>query len=82
MPWRLFKNPTFVGACMISAIFSVSFYLWNAFFTSFLQVVMDLPLQYTTCVANIYIMGSCVFSVVVGALIRGKSSSISSIDLN
>jgi hypothetical protein len=82
MPWRLIKNPTFVGACMISAIFLVSFCLWNAFFTSFLQAVMDLSLQNTTYVANIYIIGSCVFSVVVGALIRGMSSSASSIDLN
>ena len=74
IPYHLFMNRTVVGANVLAATLFISFYLWNAYFLSFLQVVNGLSLRDATYVTNIYTVGSCLFSVIVGILIRCKSS--------
>ncbi|KAF2691421.1 siderophore iron transporter mirB [Lentithecium fluviatile CBS 122367] len=70
MPYDLFLDPTVLGANILAATVFFSFYLWNAYFSSFLQVVSGLSLRDATYVSNIYIVGSCFFSVIVGLLIK------------
>ncbi|KAI0181568.1 MFS general substrate transporter [Hypoxylon sp. FL1284] len=70
MPWDLLKDPTVLGACILSAILFVEYYIWNSYFTSFLQVVMDLNVTQTGYISNIYSIGSCFFSFVAGFAIR------------
>jgi MFS family permease len=74
IPYHLFLNRTVVGANMLAATLFTSFYLWNAYFSSFLQVVNGLSLRDATYISNIYTVGSCLFSIIVGLLVRGKSS--------
>lgn len=70
IPYRLLKNRTILGANILSGLLFVGFFLWNTYFSSFLQVVNGLNLDEATYVTNIYTVGSCLFSLVVGIVIR------------
>lgn len=70
IPYELLTDRTVLGACILSAILFVEFYIWDSYFTSFLQVVNNLTITQTSYVANIYSIGSCFFSLIVGGLIR------------
>ncbi|KAI5863547.1 MFS general substrate transporter [Durotheca rogersii] len=70
MPWELLKDRTVLGACILSAVLFVEFYVWTAYFTSFLQVVMNLSVTQTGYIGNIYSVGSCFFSFIVGWIIH------------
>jgi MFS family permease len=70
IPFELLTDRTVVGACILSASLFVSFYIWDAYFFSFLQVVNGLNITRTSYITNIYSIGSCFFSLVVGVLIR------------
>ncbi|KAI2783264.1 MFS general substrate transporter [Daldinia loculata] len=70
MPWELLKDRTVLGACILSAVLFVEYYIWTAYFSSFLQVVLNLDVTQTGYVGNIYSIGSCFFSFIVGILIR------------
>lgn len=70
LPYHLLTDRTVVGACFLSGSVFTSFYCWDAYFTSFLQVVNGLNVTKTSYVANIYTIGSCFWSLVVGWWIR------------
>lgn len=70
IPYQLLTDRTVVGGCILSASLFISFYIWDSYFLSFLQVVNGLTVTQTSYVANIYSVGSCFFSLVVGVLIR------------
>lgn len=70
IPFELLLDRTVAGACLLAGIIFVSFYIWDNYFTSFLQVVFDLSVTEASYVRNIYSVGSCFWSVIVGALIR------------
>ncbi|KAF7545339.1 hypothetical protein G7Z17_g9246 [Cylindrodendrum hubeiense] len=70
LPYHLFLDRTFMGACILAGSVFVSFYCWDGYFTSFLQVVNGLDVTETSYVANIYTIGSCLWSIVVGLWIR------------
>ncbi|KAI3323895.1 MFS general substrate transporter [Xylariaceae sp. AK1471] len=70
MPWELLKDRTVLGACILAAVLFVEYYIWTAFFTSFLQVVLRTNLWQTGYISNIYSIGSCFFSIPVGYAIR------------
>lgn len=70
IPFHLLKDRTILGACFVAAILFVEFYIWNSFFSSFLQVVPNLDLARAGYVQNIYSMGSCFWSFVSGLIIR------------
>lgn len=70
MPFALLGDRTVLGACCLAAATFVSFFIWNPYFTSFLQVVNGLSLANASHVAHIYSVGSCLWSFYVGLVIR------------
>lgn len=70
IPFEVLRDRTVLGACIVSGVFFISFYCWNAYFFSFLQVVSGLNITHATYVSNIYSIGSCFWSLFVGAAIR------------
>ncbi|ORX98679.1 major facilitator superfamily domain-containing protein [Clohesyomyces aquaticus] len=70
IPYELLTDRTVLGACILAAVLFVSFYIWDSFFLSFLQVVNGLSVTEASYVANIYSIGSCLFSLIVGVAIR------------
>ncbi|KAH8904771.1 siderophore iron transporter mirB [Coniochaeta sp. PMI_546] len=70
IPFELLADRTVLGACVLSASLFVSFYIWDSYFFSFLQVVNGLTITQASYIGNIYSIGSCFFSLIVGVLIR------------
>jgi MFS family permease len=70
IPFELLMDRTVMGACVLSAVLFIEFYIWDAFFYSFLLVVTNLSVTQATYIANIYSIGSCFFSLLVGVYIR------------
>lgn len=70
LPFHLLVDRTVVGACCLAAILFVSYFIWNAFFTSFLQVVQGLSITHAGYIESIYSVGACLWSLVIGFAIR------------
>ena len=70
VPFGLLLDRTVMGACILAAVLFIEFYIWNSYFYSFLIVVNNLTVTEATYVVNIYSMGSCFFSLLVGIFIR------------
>ncbi|RDL32936.1 Siderophore iron transporter mirB [Venustampulla echinocandica] len=70
MPWELLADRTILGACVLAAVLFISFYIWDSYFTSFLQVVQNLTITESSYIVNIYSIGSCFWALVTGVLIR------------
>ncbi|RMZ75032.1 hypothetical protein DV737_g5487, partial [Chaetothyriales sp. CBS 132003] len=60
----LLANRTVAGACLLNVTYQISYYCWNSYFTSFLQVVNNLTIATAGYV-------SCTFDVVSGILLLG-----------
>ncbi|KAH8884955.1 MFS general substrate transporter [Thozetella sp. PMI_491] len=70
IPWYLLRNRTvFFTYTMVASLYT-SWYVWDNYFYSFLIVVFNLDIQPATYITNIYTMGSCFWSFVMGALIH------------
>jgi MFS family permease len=70
VPYHLLMDRTVLGACILAAVLFVEFYIWDTYFSSMLQVVYDQNLTTTGYIVNIYSIGSCFWSLVVGLWIR------------
>lgn len=70
IPYELLLDRTVIGACILAATLFVEFYIWNSYFYSFLQVVNGLNLTKTGYITNIYSIGSCFWSFIIGLWIR------------
>ncbi|KAG5972100.1 hypothetical protein E4U55_000907 [Claviceps digitariae] len=70
LPYALLTDRTVVGACALAAVSFISFYIWNSYFRSFLQVVNGLSVAQASYIGSIYSMGSCFSAIFVGLLIR------------
>lgn len=70
IPYELLMDRTMIGSCVLAGTVFVSYYIWNSYFLSFLQVVNNLSVTEASYVGNIYSIGSCFWSLIVGALIR------------
>ena len=70
IPYSLLLDRSVLGACILAATLFIGFYCWNSYFSSFLQVVNDLNVTDASYVVQIYTVGSCLCSVLVGLLIR------------
>ncbi|KAJ3522901.1 hypothetical protein NM208_g12670 [Fusarium decemcellulare] len=70
LPYHLLTDRTVLGSCVLAGSVFVSFYCWDAYFTSFLQVVNGLTVVEQTWVSSIYTTGSCLWSIPVGLYIR------------
>ncbi|KAI8978997.1 major facilitator superfamily domain-containing protein [Pilobolus umbonatus] len=70
IPWGLLTDRTVLFTyTMVASIYS-SWYIWNGFFYSYLLVVYRLSITNSTYLNNIYTIGSCLWSLVMGVLIR------------
>ncbi|KIY02720.1 uncharacterized protein Z520_01185 [Fonsecaea multimorphosa CBS 102226] len=67
---NLLANRTVTGACLLDFTYQVSYYCWNSYFTSFLQVVNDLTLAEAGYVGSTFDVVSGVLLLFVGLLIR------------
>ena len=70
IPFPLLTDRTVIGACILAATLFVSYYCWDSYFSSYLQVVHGLSITQASYVSNIYTVGSSLFGLVVGVLIR------------
>ncbi|KAK7423236.1 hypothetical protein QQZ08_009132 [Neonectria magnoliae] len=70
IPFSLLLDRDMVGACVLGAVLFISFYCWNAFFSSFLQVVNNLSVTDASYVVQIYGLGSSLFAIATGVAIR------------
>lgn len=70
MPWHLLKDRTILGCNILAAVLFIEFYIWNSYFTSFLQVVPGMNLTQTGYISNIYSIGSCFLAIFSGLYLR------------
>jgi predicted MFS family arabinose efflux permease len=70
IPYSLLMDRTVFGACILAAVLFIEFYIWNSYFSSFLQVVNGLTITEASYVVNIYSIGSCFWAIIVGILIK------------
>ncbi|KAJ5511406.1 hypothetical protein LT330_003914 [Penicillium expansum] len=61
---------TVVGACLLDATYQLSYYCWNNYYTSFLQVVNNLTIAEAGYVNNTFDVVSGVLLLIVGWIIR------------
>ncbi|KAK6076888.1 siderophore iron transporter mirb [Seiridium cupressi] len=72
IPFELLKDRTCLGAFIVSGSVFISFYLWDSYFYAFILVVNNLNTVNANYVLNIYTIGSCVWSFVIGWAIRAS----------
>ncbi|KAL5093584.1 hypothetical protein Trisim1_010313 [Trichoderma cf. simile WF8] len=70
IPYSLLLDRNMIGACMLGMVLFISFFCWNSFFSSFLQVVNNLNVTEASYVVQIYGLGSSLFSIATGVVIR------------
>ncbi|KAI1394401.1 putative siderochrome-iron transporter [Hypoxylon trugodes] len=68
--FHLLWDRTVMGACIMSGVMFVASRCWSSYFQSHLQVVFGLSIKDAGWIGNIYTLGSCSWSFVVGYLIR------------
>lgn len=68
--FSLLTNRTVIGACLLDATYQVSYFCWDNYFTSFLQVVNNLSLAEAGYVSDTFDVVSGVLLLFVGYLIR------------
>lgn len=67
---KLLANRTVIGACLLDLTYQISYYCWDSYFTSFLQVVNNLTLAEAGYVSNTFDVVSGVLLLAIGFLIR------------
>lgn len=70
IPFELLKDRTILGACGLSCTIFISFYCWDAYYSSYVQVVHNQSIRNAGYIYNIYSIGSCFFAVLAGVFIR------------
>ncbi|KAI0887598.1 MFS general substrate transporter [Annulohypoxylon maeteangense] len=58
------------GSALLSITIFIAYFAWDGYYTSYLQVVHNLNVAQAGYVGHIYGLGSCIWSVAVGYLIR------------
>ncbi|KAI1752911.1 MFS general substrate transporter [Xylaria castorea] len=58
------------GACLLSVTIFVAYFAWDGYYTSYLQVVHGLSIIEAGYIGQIYSVGSSIWGLVVGYLIR------------
>ncbi|OQD86624.1 hypothetical protein PENANT_c007G07395 [Penicillium antarcticum] len=67
--YELIKRPTILGACLLSAVLFFSFELWDQYFYNFILMSYNIPAVQAGYMLQIYNVGSCFFSPIIGAII-------------
>lgn len=68
--YSLYLDRTVFGACILSTTLFLSYYCWNSYFSSFLQVVNDLSVDDASYVVQTYTVGQVLCSLAVGGFIH------------
>lgn len=66
----LLVNRTVVGACLIDITYQISYYCWNSYFTSYLQVVNNLTIAEAGYVSSTFDVLSGILLLTIGFIIR------------
>ncbi|KAF2799864.1 MFS general substrate transporter [Melanomma pulvis-pyrius CBS 109.77] len=69
LPFNLLTSRSIVGACLLSFTYQISYYAWNSYFTSFLQVVSNLTIAQAGYVSSTFDVLSGVLLLLVGLVI-------------
>ncbi|KAJ5643807.1 uncharacterized protein N7484_006314 [Penicillium longicatenatum] len=70
MPWELIQNRTvFFTFSMVVSLY-LAWYIWDNYFSSLLQIMLDQSVTQATYIANIYTIGSCFWCLILGAILR------------
>jgi hypothetical protein len=67
--YELIKRPTILGACTLAAVLFFSFELWDQYFYNYVLISYDVTAVEANYMLQIYNVGSCFFSPVIGAVI-------------
>lgn len=70
IPYHLLTNRTIIGACLLDITYQVSYYCWNSYFTSYLQVVYDTSLTQAGYISAIFDLMDPIWLLGCGYLIR------------
>ncbi|KAF2753109.1 MFS general substrate transporter [Pseudovirgaria hyperparasitica] len=70
IPFELLLDRTVLGACILAATLFVSFYCWDGYLLSYLQVVWNLKPKSAGYIYNTYNLSSCAWGIIAGLLIR------------
>ncbi|EEQ35862.1 hypothetical protein McanMca71_007341 [Microsporum canis] len=70
IPFSLLLDRNLVGACFLGTVLFISFFCWNSFFSSFLQVVNGLSVTNASYVVQIYSLGNTIAGIAAGVAIR------------
>ncbi|KAJ5999782.1 hypothetical protein N7481_000191 [Penicillium waksmanii] len=70
LPWRYLKEPTIIGSCCLYCIMFASIFIWNAYLSSYLQVVNRLSIESANYVVSAMSLTSFILSPVIGTIIR------------
>ncbi|CAI4213251.1 unnamed protein product [Parascedosporium putredinis] len=68
--FTLLSDRTVVGGCLLCMTYQISYYCWNSYFTSFLQVVNNLSVSKAGYVGSTFDVVSGVLLLIVGMVIR------------
>lgn len=72
IPFELLKDRTCLGAFIVAGSVFISFYLWDSYFYAFILIVNNLDSVHANYVLNIYTIGSCAWSFIIGWAIRAS----------
>lgn len=70
LPWDMLSSRTVIGTCLLDATYQVSYYCWNDYFSSYLQVVYGVDLATAGYIGNVFDVVSGVWLLAVGLLIK------------
>ncbi|KAF4536420.1 MFS siderophore transporter [Lasiodiplodia theobromae] len=70
IPYALLLSRNIMGACLLDATYQIAYYCWNAYFTSYLQVVYNQSLATAGYISGIFDVVSGIWLLGVGFLIR------------
>ncbi|KAI0127871.1 MFS general substrate transporter [Xylariales sp. AK1849] len=68
--FSLLLSRNVAGSCLLSILLFVSYYSWDSYYSSYLQVVHGLTITEAGYIDHIYGFGSCLWALVVGYLIK------------
>lgn len=70
IPWDILVSRTVIGACLLDVTYQISYYCWDDYYTSYLQVVYGTSIALAGYIGNIFNVVSGVWLLVVGLAIR------------
>jgi hypothetical protein len=54
LPWHFLADRSMVGTCALNMVYQISYYTWNLYFQSFLQVVFNLSIAEAGYINNTF----------------------------